>query len=187
VSQIVSLFRSTLLRFAVTGFCVGLVLFVEAKWFVPQYTYSRPAAAFETAEDISFRVSEISDEYLPPAVLRPKTPQDVVQDIIPKSDLYMSDIQQMSDTYVKIAFQAQEPTSVKINTAYFPGWHYIVNVTETKPSIENGLPVITIPQWASVVQMQFSDTPVRTIGNILSLLSLGVCLYIYDNRKKTIS
>ncbi len=187
VSQIVSFFRPTALRFGITAFCVALVLFVEAKWFVPQYTYSRPAAAFETAEDIRFRVSKISDEYLPPAVPRPKTPQDVVQDIIPKSNLYTSDIQQISDTYVKIAFQAQEPTTVKINTAYFPGWHYIVNVTDTKPQIKNGLPVITIPQWASVVQMQFRDTPARTIGNIISLLSLGVCFYIYDKRKKAIS
>jgi hypothetical protein len=187
VSQIVFLFRPAVIRWGITAFCIGLVLFVEAKRFVPQYTYSRPAAEFESAQDIRFRVSKISDEYLPPAVPRPQKPQDVVRDIIPKSDLYTSEIQQMSDTYVKIAFQTQHPSPVKINVAYFPGWHYIVNVTDTAPQIENGLPVITIPAEDSVVQMQFSDTPVRTVGNIISLFSLGVCFYIYDKRKKTIS
>jgi hypothetical protein len=39
----------------------------------------------------------------------------------------------MSDTYVKVAFQTDQATEVRINTAYFPGWQYIVNVTDTKP------------------------------------------------------
>lgn len=186
-SQIVSLFRSTLLRFAVTSLCVGLVLFVEAKRFVPQYTYSRPAADFESAEDIRFRVSKISDEYLPPSVPRPTTARDIVHDTIPASVLYTSEIQQISDTYVKIAFQAQEPAPAKINIAYFPGWQYIVNVTATAPQVMNGLPVITIPSGDSVVQMRFRNTPVRSIANIISLVSLGMCFYIYDKRKKTIS
>ncbi len=187
VSQIVSLFRSTLLRFAVTSLCVGLLLFVEAKRFVPQYTYSRPEADFESAEDIRFRVSKISDEYLPPSVPRPSTARDIVHDTIPESALYTSEIRQLSDTYVKIAFQAQEPTMAKTNIAYFPGWQYIVNVTDTVPQIENGLPVITIPSGDSVVQMWFRNTPVRSIADIISLVSLGTCFYVYDKRKKTIS
>ncbi len=187
VSQIVSLFRSALLRFAVTSLCVGLVLFVEAKRFVPQYTYTRPAADFESTEDIRFRVSKISDEYLPPSVPRPATARDIVHDTIPASILYTSEIMQISDTYVKIAFRAQEPAPVKINIAYFPGWHYIVNVTDTAPQIENGLPVITIPSGANVVQMWFRNTPVRSLANIISLVSLGTCFYVYDKRKKTIS
>jgi hypothetical protein len=166
---------------------VGLVLFVEAKRFTPQYTYSRASGDFETAEDIRFRVSKISDEYLPAAVPRPETPQDVVRDTISRSDLYIMEIQQMTDTYGKFGFSVREPVSVQINTAYFPGWHYIVNVTDTKPLIRNGLPVITIPSGDSVLQMQFRDTPVRLIANIISLLSLGVCFYLYDKREKTIS
>jgi hypothetical protein len=187
VSQIVSAFRPAIIRWSVVILCVGLVLFVEAKRFTPQYTYSRPAADFETVEDIQFRVSEISDEYLPAAVPRPKMPQDVVRDTIPRSDLYAMEIQQMTDTYVKVAFHTREDIQVKINTAYFPGWHYIVNVTDTKPVVQNGLPIIPIPSGDSVLQMQFRDTPVRQIANIISLLSLGVCFYLYDKREKTIS
>jgi hypothetical protein len=187
VSQAASIFRPALLRWAMVILLVGVVLFVEAKRFTPQYTYSRPAADFESAQDIRFRVSKISDEYLPPAVPRPTRLQDVVRDTIPSSQLYTSKIQQMSDTYVKVAFQTDQATEVRINTAYFPGWQYIVNVTDTKPRVENGLPVITIPSDASVVQMYFRDTPVRTIANIISIMSLGTCFYLYDKRKKTIS
>lgn len=186
-AQVSSLFRSTIVRWSMVILLVGIVLFVEAKRFAPQYSYSRAAADFETTEDIRFRVSKISDEYLPPAVPRPKKPQDVVRDTIPPSDLYSIEVQQTSDIYDKIGFSTREPVSIKINRAYFPGWHYIVNVTDTKPQIQNGLPVITIPKGDSVLQMQFRDTPVRRIANFISLLFLGVCFYLYDKRKKTIS
>jgi hypothetical protein len=187
VSQTVYLLRNAVVRWCMVIFCVGLVLYVEAKWFTPQYTYARPAADFETVQDIRFRASKISDEYLPAAVPKPQNPQDVVHDTIPPSDLYITEIQQMSDTYLKVAFHTHESVQVKINVAYFPGWHYIVNVTDVTPAIQNGLPIITIPPGDTVLQMQFRDTPVRTVANIISILSLGVCFYIYDKRKKTIS
>ncbi|MCX6793694.1 MAG: hypothetical protein NTY06_01165 [Candidatus Gottesmanbacteria bacterium] len=187
VSQIVYALRPAIVRWGIVVLVAGLVLFVEAKRFTPQYTYSRAFSDFETQEDISFRVSKISDEYLPAAVRRPKTPQEVARDTIPKSDLYTVETQQMTDTYGKFGFHARESASVQINTAYFPGWHYIVNVTDTTPRVQNGLPVITIPSGESVLQMQFRDTPVRGIANIISFLSLGACIYVYDKRKKTIS
>ena len=187
ISQIVYMFRSAIVRWSMVIIFVGLVLFVEAKRFTPQYTYSRAFSDFETNEDISFRVSKISDEYLPAAVIRPKNPQDVVRDTIPQSDLYTMEIQQMSDIYGKFGFSAKAPAAIQINTTYFPGWQYIVNVTDTIPRVLNGLPVITIPSGDSVLQMQFRDTPVRKIANIISLLSLCVCFYVYDKREKTIS
>ena len=186
-SQIIQLFRHSLLRSCVVLICVGLVLYVEAKWFTPQYIYRRAAADFETVQDIRFRVSKISDEYLPVAVPRPNNPQDVLRDIIPKSSLYTTEIQEMTDTYLKIAFHTHTSVAVKINRAYFPGWQYIVNVTNTIPLIQNGLPVITIPPGDTVLQMQFRDTPVRTIANSISIVSIVVCFYVYDKRKKTIS
>lgn len=187
VSQIVSAMRSSIFRWGITIFCVACVLFVEAKRFIPQYQYTRPASDFETVQDIRFRVSKISDEYLPPAVPRPERLGNVVRDIIPESHLYTSEIQQMSDTYIKVAFQAKEEVQVRINQTYFPGWQYIVNVTDTKPKVQNGLPVILVPSGSSVVQMRFRDTPIRVVANAISLVSLSACFYIYDKRKKTIS
>jgi len=186
-SQIVYLPTSKLLRVVCVGICIIGVVFVEAKRFVPQYTYNRPAADFETDIDIRYRASKISDEYLPGDVLRPKEAQNVVRDTIAKSDFYTVEIMEISDTYKKIAFHANGDTRARINTAYFPGWHYVVNVDDITPAIDHGLPTIPIPSGYSVMQMRFTDTPVRTIGNVISLLSIGICLYLYDKHKKTIS
>lgn len=187
VSQMVFIFRNIIVRWVVVIVCIGFVLYVEAKWFIPQYTYARPAADFETAQDIRFRVSKISDEYLPAAIPSPKLVQNIVKNIVSPSDEYITEIQQVSDTYVKIAFHTHTSEKVKINIAYFPGWHYMVNLSEENPELQNGLPILTIPPGDTVVQMQFRNTPERTVANIISLVSLGVCVFLYDKHKKTIS
>lgn len=187
VGQAVYVFRARIFRFTTAALLIGLVIAVESKRFVPQYTYDRPAGDFETREEIRFRVSRISDEYLPPDVPRPQKPEEVISDTIAQSPLYTMELQQQSDTYGKFRFDTRTGAPVKINTAYFPGWRYIVNVTEATPVVENGLPVINIPKEDSVLQMRFKNTPVRAIGNTISLLSLAAWLYLYDKHKKTVS
>lgn len=185
VSTLVYAIRQQWLRWIAVAICLGIVLFVETKRFVPQYMYDRPSTSFESAADIEYRVSKISDEYLPPAVPRPKSADQIVRDIIPPSVNYTVRIQQNTDTYKKFEFLVDKDSKVQVPVAYFPGWEYHVNEFTIVPPIVNGLPVLTVPSGLDVVQMQFTDTPVRRGGNILSLISLGVCLYIYDKRKKT--
>lgn len=185
-SQIIAPFKNKVIRIALCVVCVAGVLIIEAKRFVPQYTYNRPAAAFESQQELRFRVSKISDEYLPPAVPRPEQPADVVRDTIPPSGAYSVAVQELSDTYGKFAFNALHSTTVTINRAYFPGWHYMVNTTDVIPVIKNGLPVVVIPKNESVVQSWFTNTPVRTAANIISLLSLCIGITLYDKRKKAI-
>ncbi len=186
-SQIVYISRHKVIRFLFVVLSIAAVLFIEIKRFVPQYVYNRAAADFETATDIRYRASKISDEYLPKAVPRPEDAQSVVRDTIAKSDMYAAEIVETTDTYKKIAFHAKADIKVQVNTAYFPGWQYVVNIDEVMPAIEHGLPNILIPSGDSVLQMRFSNTPVRTIGNMLSFLSVGLFIYLYDKHKKTIS
>src|SRR5258706_10948548 len=87
-SQIVYISRFRIVRLACVCISIAVILFVETKRFVPQYTYNRPLEDFESAMDIRYRVSKISDEYLPPTVPRPKDPQSVVHDTIVQSDNY---------------------------------------------------------------------------------------------------
>lgn len=188
VGGLTYLFPRPFVRWAVVAGSIGLVLFIEAKWFVPQYTYSRPASAFETSSDIGWRVSKISDEYLPPAVVRPNTEAKIVHDIIPPSDAYTVQVQENTDTYKKFEFLSGLDNRVQVNVANFPGWIYMVNEFTVTPPIQNGLPVLTVPSGLSVVQMRFVDSPIRRIGNMVSLGSLAMVLYFYDRKnKKTIS
>lgn len=183
----VFLTNNTAVRWIGVVAAIAIILGVEGKRFASQYAYVRPAADFETATDIEFRASKISDEYLPPAIIRPLSAGQIVRDIIPPSDAYTVQIQQNSDTYKKFQFLSSTVTHVQVNAAYFPGWTYQVNEFTVTPPLTNGLPVLTVPAGLTVVQMRFTDTTARTVGNVISIVAAGVWLYIYDRRKKTIS
>jgi hypothetical protein len=172
------------LRWAAVFVSIGVLLFIEAKHFTPQYIYDRNPSDFETAEDLRWRVSKISDEYLPGAVTRPTESSQYIRDTIPGSDGYTVQTVENRNTYKKFEFRSGWDNEVTVNVADFPGWRYMVNEFTVRPQLSNGLPRLTVPSGLTVVQMWFTDTPVRTAGNIVSLASVAVCLYIYDRKNK---
>lgn len=183
-STAVYIIPNSWLRITLVIVVIGGVLFIEAKRFAPQYLYEKPAGTFETPSDIRFRVSKISDEYLPPVIVKPAKVEDALRDTIAPSQNYTLAVERETDTYRKYSFLSSRDNTIVARLAYFPGWHFIVNANEVTPKLENGLPVITVPSQFSTVQMQFRDTPVRTMANLISLLSLGAWIYFYDRKNK---
>jgi len=67
---------------------------------------------------------------------------------------------------------------VKINTLYFPGW--VASVDGKPVPIDykkDGIIHITVPVGVHTLRVQFTDTPVRTAGDVLSLMSLAILAY----------
>lgn len=155
---------------------VAVVIWLNAKLFVPQMMYRVPAGYFESNEELSWRVSRISDEYLPPSLVKPRTKESVVQTIL-ASDVNRGlavETEIDTETYAKLHVQAVQPMDVVLNRVYFSGWRYWVNGVGQVAQVENGLPRIRLPKDRSVVEMRFGNTPVRIIGNIITL---GVFLW----------
>jgi len=135
--------------------------------------------------DLRWRASKVSDEYLPRGIIRPTAESAVVFDTIQSSPA-VSVISQ-NETAVRGSFvlQAARAADVVIHKAYIPGWKYVLNNVQVYPRINNGLPVIHLEAGQSLFEMRFTDTSVRTAGNIISFISL---LYIgvlfYENQRK---
>ncbi len=156
---------------ALTIFILVTIL-LNAKLFVPQITYDKPESFFESEEELSWRVSKVSDEYLSGAFLRPQQPRGVARGILVSDKNRGLAVETEIDSGIYAKLHVQVPSSMEVTLArgYFPGWRYWVNGVRQNARIENGLPVITVPAGGSVMEMRFSDTPVRVIGNILSIL-----------------
>ena len=165
------------------------ILGLNAKLFTPQMTYGQPADFFESSEELLlWRVSKVSDEYLPPSFQKPDNFQAVPREILvsDRNRGLAVETEINSETYSKLHVSAQTPMDVILNRIYFPGWQYWVNgVRQEHVRIENGLPLIALPVGGSVVEMRFSDTLVRTISNILSMLT--VLWFLKDYGKKSIA
>jgi hypothetical protein len=152
---------------------IGVVLVINGKLFRPQYIIDRSASAYETTEELRWRVSKISDEYLPPGFRKPKSEKELPQGIV--------------EGGTSISFQLTSTASadVIINKAYFPGWRYWVNGAEVVPKISDGLPIVTIPKGKNLIKAQLTNTPVQTLGNVISLVSfivLGGILWVKNRR-----
>ena len=59
-------------------------------------------------------------------------------------------------------------------TVYFPGWQVLINNQSVKiyPEKELGLISIYRPQVNDKIELRFTDTPPRVIGNLVSLITL---------------
>ena len=165
---------------------VALLVF-NAKLFIPQVSFDRLAEFFESEEELKWRVSGVSDEYLPPSFLKPENASRVAQGIVTsqESSGLRVETEINTETNVKLITNAQNSVEVALNLAYFPGWKYWVNGVEQRVKVVHGLPVLIIPPDRSVVELHFGNTPVRTIGNIISVLVVLWFLRTYG--KKTIT
>jgi hypothetical protein len=164
---------------------VILLLSTNAKLFTPKYTYQIDAAAFESSEDLRWRVSKISDEYLTPAIVVPDQKEAVVSATIPQGVSYS--VQTIRDTAAAASWQvdALADTVLTVQRMYFPGWEYRINGARVDPILIHGLPSIALAKGTSRVDISFQNTPVRSAGNIITLVSIvSLCIY-YGTKKKT--
>lgn len=76
---------------------------------------------------------------------------------------------------------------VQFSTVYFPGWKAFWNNKEINiyPSGNLGLITANLLQGNNIVELKFMDTPIRKLGNYLTLLSfIGILLFFIQSKLK---
>lgn len=186
-SYIVSVFRMPILRMGLMAGIVIAAIVINAKIFTPQYIYTRDSYAFETIEELRYTRSKISDEYLPPGIVKPNIPSDIIKSTIQENSALKILSLKETDVELYAEIESTASQSLHIQKAWFPGWIIMVNGKQIRPDIENGVPVVNIPSGISIIQLRFIDTPVRMIGNMLSICSLIIigALYVYGKKTNT--
>jgi hypothetical protein len=93
----------------------------------------------------------------------------------------------VSDRY---RVHAPEPIRVRFNTFYFPGWQASVDGTPVaiSPSYPEGLITFEVPAGEHDVLVRFTDTPVRTVANLVSggtlLFMAGATVFVGVRRRR---
>ena len=123
---------------------------------------------------VKWRTSKISDEYLPKEFPVPDTELSVPAS--PFTSIYADSIvvQTNSPSQKKATVISSYPTDVFVNIAYFPGWYVLLDGIKVHHVVENGIMMVAIPAGRHVVEAVFGNTPVRLIGNIISVLSIAL-------------
>ena len=184
-AYLVASWKAPIVRFFIGAAIVVSTIMINAKLFVPQYQYLRDSNQFETKEELRFRISKISDEYLPPAVPRIATVHDVVGETIPNTQTLNALELMKKETYLKYEVTSAYEQTVPLGIAYFPGWTFRVNGKEVSPTIASGLPSVIVSEGKSIVEMKFTNTPIRAVANAITVITIITIIFILIYGKKT--
>lgn len=165
-------------------FIVITILF-NSKYFKPSEYLRVNDAKYTAKKDISWRISKTSFEFIPKGVKTIFSDINTTQIAITEKEISPSlytvlkgkfkikEIQNSSHRKIAL-INTPGGGILRINLFNFQGWKVYLNGKEALIDDKNKLKLITIvlPKGDHKLVTEFEDTPVRTIGNYLSIISL---------------
>ncbi|MBU0570230.1 hypothetical protein KKB40_05675 [Patescibacteria group bacterium] len=168
---------SKVFRIALVGLLIMLLVVLNWNFFKPEYGKMGPLTDEEKLTGRAWDLQQTAGiyDYLPNTVDRaPTRPQKTVADIIDGEGSIEKGEQGTYWAKFNINVES-EKAQVVINIFYFPGWKAYVDGVEVNTYIpdeeEWGRMWIEVPEGEHLVYVQLFNTPVRTFGNITSLIS----------------
>lgn len=190
------------------SFAGGAIAILETKWikivvvliifltfalnigfFIP-WNYSSKVRDIDKLTGIGWELQRKSAtlDYLPKtAQMAPQSPAPDSPEIIQGKGAISNYIVQSN----RFSFDADiyENSEVKIPVMYFPGWKIISGTAllSSEPYGPFGVIKISLQKGKYIIQGRFEDTPIRTVGNSLSLVSTLLLLGLFvlkENGKK---
>ena len=156
---------------------LGGHLFLNLKYFSPQYIYDAKEEDLLREKKIRWDVSSVSDEYLPAGLKKPESKDFLFKD---KYLLYaggeIKEDKKTSNLY-DLTISSPKQNTLTINNAFFPGWRAWIDGKPVQIDHSDYLINLNIPEGEHKVLVKFTNTPIRIIGNTISLISLFLLLY----------
>lgn len=171
------------LKLIITFLLVLLIIFINGKYFIPKEYIPLKDEDYVADENIRYKISKISDEYMPLAFPQIKNPDDTARSLISGN----TDYKLITDTPTDKKIMVKSTQSdLDLNIAYFPGWRARSNGKITEITAHNGKLSVILPTGNNNLEIYFTNTPVRNIANTISVLSLFLLVYVSLFWKKRI-
>lgn len=177
--------------------CIStLTIFQYQKYFRPQKQLITTDELRTSREEIAWRVSRTSYEFVPKGVKTTKTKLgttivDIEKDELPKKPYEVIEgsgnviMIKNHFAYKVFTVSSQSPTTLQLNTYNFPGWTAYLDKEKALINDNNKFKLITIniPSGEHIVEFRFENTPIRTFGNLISLTTLTILVIYFAKRK----
>ncbi len=157
---------------------IAATLFFNVKLFKPQSFRDKTVSEYIYQPDIRFRVSKISDEYMPKGFIKPKTENEISMqtiEIVGKVKINSFD---RNTTNIKSMVTIESPSQVKYLLAYFPTWNFYVNGQKIKPSIQNTGVFISLQPGTYSLEARYQQTLIEKIANLISLIGILIVFVV---------
>jgi hypothetical protein len=183
----------------------GLVLMISlgcivvyGKYFKPQTYRNITDADLTSFEDIAWRISKTSFEFVPKGIITTKTQYDTTtldinHDQLPTSSYKILEgnvsvnVLQNKMANKEYSVDVIQPSIFRLNTYNFPGWKATLDSKPLTITDNNSYKLITteLPEGKHTLSFTFTDTPLRLISNWVSILSVLVAASLLWFFRKT--
>lgn len=180
---------------------IQLTLFIYPKYFHPQMFVNSTDRELTSFDEIAWKISSTSFEFMPKGVKVTKSEYDTTIPDIKKSQIsedpfsifpaagYIK-IRTEKNRFAEKSFTVSSSSSFdfRLNTFNFPGWTAYIDSKKTSIFDNNDYKLITIkvPRGIHRLNFIFENTPVRSAGNIISVISI-LTIAIYEIRRMLLS
>lgn len=183
---------------SITVVLIISTILIYQKYFKPQYFIKTSDKEKTSLEEINWRISGTSYEFVPKGVKTKKSSFNTTILDLKQTDLAKQpfevilgemEVVTIQDKFERKDFEitAYRETQFKLNTFNFPGWTAYLNRNKIKIKDDNDFRLIAvdIPPGKHKLSFRFEDTPVRMVANSLSLLSgLSIAALLFYKFKK---
>ncbi len=155
---------------------LAVFIIFSSKYFQAQFKYGETVDQLLSEPKVKFEYSGRSDEYRPVGAVRPKSFEDLPQT---RYEISLDPTESISilenKTHIlKLAVKLFKPKALGINIYNFPGWTTYID--GQKVDYQNykaeHLIQVKVPAGEHLVLTKFQNTPIRTIANIISLVTI---------------
>lgn len=151
---------------------VVLIVVFNTKFFKPQTILPKNAADYTNEKELKWRVSKISDEYLPQNFSKPKSENDIIRETFVSNKALVVNQIEAKTQIIKASVYSSKAQMIDLNIAYFPAWRIFVDdkksaINPTKMGIN-----FYLPQGEHRIRIQFEETIIEKTANIISITSI---------------
>lgn len=146
-----------------------LVIALNFRYARPETVVSRGDGFYATNE----ATTTVKDEYMPIWVRKKPTARpDQKVEII--SGTGVIENLKFNSRMVSFTTKSENGTVLQVNTVYFPGWQAIVDGQNQPIDYQNnkGLILLTVPSGMHLVLVEFKETAIRLLADIVSVFGL---------------
>jgi len=162
---------------------VAGVLIYSFNYFLPEHGHLGPLTDEEKFSNAAWELQQTAGiyDYLPnTAKTAPKAPMTELAEIIDGEGEVSSE--ELGTNWAKFSIDLPEDSKVRVGILQFPNWTAYVDGNEIDTYVDDkeqwGRIYIDVPKGSHDVELKLYNTPVRTLGNWISVLSWGVLLFV---------
>lgn len=199
LANYVSKTRPSFIKWSSVIILIASVILLNRDYFRPARYLEVTDKEYTTKEDLNWRVSKMSFEYVPKGIATTLSDIQTTQVDIEKEEIPISSFvsngniqvkeKQILPHYKKYEISGEEG-KLTINTYNFPGWKVKIDGQKTEINDNNKFKLITvnIPRGNHLVEVVFNNTPVRTGANFMSVISfliVTMLLFLPKHEKRS--